>query len=432
VIPFGHAPPTAFHVSGTRRLRKINIQPLKRAPPPRVRFLRVDKFETSQPPLFYGEYIRSAHPEACPRLGKPHSDAISGSGPWRSPNNGWPSSHIRQKNHYKSGTASGLLFLVDGHLPRQTAPPCSLRLMMSPDRSEFAELFNLLATDDRTRSVTGDLSPYLSRLSGNGASTPFNTPSKVHRRAKSEAISGNGEFPPTDSQFPFTFKKMIHTLYDAQTWADKVKDMIEESKIQFKPLPEEFKSPRLPNHESSDEGGFQIRTIKKRCTGRIHLPDPVFVPKPTYVSHHARTSAVDFHIEGRKPDATPSPTKRRPSQTRATRPILTLHTGVRRPRHQSLTQSDVSSPLFGGLPLLSDSEDSEFDALITPTDVKPFSALPPLKIPKRSNTTSTFPNQPSTLKGRRQTGRVRSSSFGGSTSVQVISPIFKTFEPDGK
>ena len=301
---------------------------------------------------------------------------------------------------------------------------------MSSGKSEFVELLNLLASDNQRHSVPGDLSLYLSRLHTNSASIPF-TPSNAHRRIKSKVASGDGEFPPAGSQFPFTFKKRIHTLYDAQTWADKVNDLIEESKSQFKPLPEELKSPMLSSRQSSGEEGSQIRTIKKRCTGRTHVPDPVFVPKPTYVSHHARTSTVDLHIEGRKSDTARSPTKRRPSQTRAARPTLTLQTGTRRSRHKSLTQLDVSSPLFSGLAPFSDSEDSEFDALVTPTDVKPILALPPLKIPKRSNTISTLPNQPSTLRGHRQTGRVRSFSFGGSTSV-LISPVFKTFEPDGE
>ena len=301
---------------------------------------------------------------------------------------------------------------------------------MPSSKSEFVELFDLLASDDRCHSFPGDLFPYLSRLNTNSASTPF-TPSNIHCRVKSKVVSGNGESPPVDSQFPFTFKKMIHTLYDTQTWADKVNDLIEESKSQFKPLPEELKSPGLSSRQSSGEEGSQIRTIKKRCTGRTYIPDPVFVTKPTYVSHHARTSTVDLHIESRKLDTTPSPTKRRPSQTRVIRPTLTLQTGDRRSRHKSLNQVDVSSLLFDGLAPLSDSEDSEFDALITPTKVKPISALPPLKIPKRSSTTSTLPNQPSTLKGCRQTSRVRSFSFGGSTSV-LISPVFKTFEPDGE
>jgi len=292
------------------------------------------------------------------------------------------------------------------------------------------ELFNLLAADDRRHPVPGDLSSFFSRLNKSSASTLF-TPSNIRRRAKSEALSGNEEFSLADSQFPFTFKKMIHTLYDAQTWGDKINDLIEESKSQFKPLPEELRSLGLSSRESSNEEGSQIRTIKKRCTGRTHVPDPVFVPKPTYFTHHARTSTVDLHIEGRRSETTPSPAKRRPSQTRTARPTLTLHNGARRPRHQSLTQLEVSSPLLSALTPLSDSEDSEFDVLITPTDTKPISTLPPLKTPKRSSTTLTLPNQPSTLEGRWQTGRVRSSSFGGPTCVP-ISPVFRTFEPDGE
>jgi hypothetical protein len=226
---------------------------------------------------------------------------------------------------------------------------------------------------------------------------------------------------------------MIHTLYDAPTWAEKVKDVIGESKSQFKPLPEELKP---SGRESSGEEGSQIRTIKKRCTGRTHVPDPVFVPKPTYVTHNARTATVDLNIEGRKSDASPSPTKRRRSQSRATRPTLTINTAARRPRHQSLTQLDARSPLWGRLTPFSDSEDSEFDTLVTPPDTKPVPTLPPalpptLKIPNRSSTTSTLPNKSNTFGDHRKTGRVRASSFGGSTRF-LVSPVFGTFEPDGE
>jgi hypothetical protein len=68
---------------------------------------------------------------------------------------------------------------------------------------------------------------------------------------------------------------------------------------------------------------------------------------------------------------------------------------------------------------------------VTPTDIKPISKLPPPNIPKRSSTTSTVPNQTNAPKGHRLTGRVRSSSFGGSTCLP-IPPVFKAFEPDGE
>ena len=297
--------------------------------------------------------------------------------------------------------------------------------------SEFEELFSLLASDDRSHFVPGNLSPYLSRLNKNSGSTRF-PQSNVHRCAEAETASGDEGFPPADSQFPFTFKKMIHALYDAQTWADKVEGLIEVSKSQFKPLPEELKSPGFSSSQSPDEEGSQIRTIKKRCTGRTHTQDPEFVPKPTCVSHHARTSSVDLRIEGYSPNGTPSPTKRRFSQTRTPRPTSLLQGGARRQRHRSLTLLDVASPIHCGFIPFSDSEDSEFDALVTPTDLaKSISPLPPLKVPKRSNTTPTLLNKSSALEGRGGTGRVRSSSFGGSASV-LISPILRTFEPDGQ
>ena len=85
----------------------------------------------------------------------------------------------------------------------------------------------------------------MSRLNINSASTPSN----VRRRVKTKVVSGNGKFTPVDSQFPFTFKKMIHTLYDAQAWANKVNDLIEESKSHFKPLPEELKPPGLSSRD---------------------------------------------------------------------------------------------------------------------------------------------------------------------------------------
>lgn len=334
------------------------------------------------------------------------------------------SRRLFNKKPRKSRTTSDFSTVNCHYPPHRTSPPCVRRFSIMPSsRSEFAELLHLLATDDRHRSVSGELSPYLSRLSENGTQTPSNS----HRRDKSEAAS-----PPADSEFPFTFKQMIHTLYDARSWAEKVKDVIEDSKTQFKPLPEELKSPRLSNCKASDEEGSQIRTIKKRCTGRTHIPDPVFVPKPTYVSHHARTSTVDLHIEGRKSEATASPTKRRPSQSRTTqRPTLTLNTGVHRPRHRSLTRLDARSPLHSLLTPFSDSEDSESEEPVTLTDVKPIFKLPPLKIPKRSSTTLTVPNQSSTLKDHRQTSRIRSLSFGGPT-CPYISPVFRAFEPDGK
>ncbi|KAF8449363.1 hypothetical protein L210DRAFT_3609665 [Boletus edulis BED1] len=43
---------------------------------------------------------------------------------------------------------------------------------------------------------------------------------------------------PLGERYPFTFKLMLHKLYDLDEWAEKVKDAVETSKSQFKPLAE--------------------------------------------------------------------------------------------------------------------------------------------------------------------------------------------------
>jgi hypothetical protein len=45
-----------------------------------------------------------------------------------------------------------------------------------------------------------------------------------------------GTFPLTKEEYPFTFKHMIHTLYKRDVWAQTVKEVLERSKKDFKPL----------------------------------------------------------------------------------------------------------------------------------------------------------------------------------------------------
>jgi hypothetical protein len=43
---------------------------------------------------------------------------------------------------------------------------------------------------------------------------------------------------PLEEKYPFTFKLMIHKLYELREWAAKVKEVVEKSQKQFKPLSE--------------------------------------------------------------------------------------------------------------------------------------------------------------------------------------------------
>ncbi|KAF9244108.1 hypothetical protein BU15DRAFT_86074 [Melanogaster broomeanus] len=47
---------------------------------------------------------------------------------------------------------------------------------------------------------------------------------------------------PLGERYPFTFKLMLHKLYDLDEWAEKVKNAVEASKSQFKPLAERFQN----------------------------------------------------------------------------------------------------------------------------------------------------------------------------------------------
>ncbi|KAJ3491378.1 hypothetical protein NLI96_g762 [Meripilus lineatus] len=90
---------------------------------------------------------------------------------------------------------------------------------------------------------------------------------------------------PRTPQFPlredhdFTFKVMLHDLYEADDFAAMVQDVLAASQKRFKPLPDELK-PRPRSADMSSVGGVDVdaarlaeraseRAVKKRCVGRI-------------------------------------------------------------------------------------------------------------------------------------------------------------------
>ena len=69
---------------------------------------------------------------------------------------------------------------------------------------------------------------------------------------------------PLGERYPFTFKLMLHKLYDLDEWADKVKNAVETSKSQFKPLAERVQNVVRDATASIKERG------EKRSTGSVH------------------------------------------------------------------------------------------------------------------------------------------------------------------
>lgn len=57
---------------------------------------------------------------------------------------------------------------------------------------------------------------------------------------------------PLGKEYPFTFKLMVHKLYRVDEWAKTVKEMLEKSKMEFKPLAEQDKVAEEKRAEEQD------------------------------------------------------------------------------------------------------------------------------------------------------------------------------------
>ncbi|KAG8215051.1 hypothetical protein J3R82DRAFT_8460 [Butyriboletus roseoflavus] len=153
--------------------------------------------------------------------------------------------------------------------------------------AEFARLFDLFdrVATRRTRAITGDTSavistddianvpaefaPVLKNLSTvlslramrveedarraqaastirarHNAGAPIMTPTTENPMSRVDMVEEDPESPtfPLGERYPFTFKLMLHKLYDLDEWAEKVKNAVETSKSQFKPLAEQVQN----------------------------------------------------------------------------------------------------------------------------------------------------------------------------------------------
>ncbi|KAJ3512609.1 hypothetical protein NLJ89_g3423 [Agrocybe chaxingu] len=73
------------------------------------------------------------------------------------------------------------------------------------------------------------------------------------------------QFPLSDEEgYPFTFKHMVHKLYPKDDWARAVKEMLEKSKNEFKPLAEqlEAKAKGYEENENDEEKGAEENIVR--------------------------------------------------------------------------------------------------------------------------------------------------------------------------
>lgn len=175
--------------------------------------------------------------------------------------------------------------------------------MTSESRTaEFARLFDLferLASrksrtradesnmdDVRSMTLPPDLAPVVNSLASlvgarkyegssnqkkkNGGRTRRNTVATGSRNAQDMDSDEEDEESlakfPLGKKYPFTFKLMLHKLYQLDDWAQKVKEVLERSQIEYKPLSEREKEGQRGAFE-----GQEVEEERKKQDGRVHF-----------------------------------------------------------------------------------------------------------------------------------------------------------------
>lgn len=149
--------------------------------------------------------------------------------------------------------------------------------------AEFARLFDLferlasrksrtLAMEDtQSPSVPADLAPVVNRLAGlvgNRKHEGDARQKKLGGRARRNTVAALGvvsrepaaidedeeslEKFPLGKKYPFTFKMMLYKLYQLDDWAQKVKEVLEKSQIEYKPLAEKDEGEQIEGPTSGD------------------------------------------------------------------------------------------------------------------------------------------------------------------------------------
>lgn len=153
----------------------------------------------------------------------------------------------------------------------------------TPKNAEFAHLFELFETlatrrtratdagesldtdDTNTLSIPPDLQPVFRNLatlvtprtgSGNaarrGRRNTVAVPSSSGHIDKDSDSESVAKFP-LGKQYPFKFRMMLHKLYELEDWGRKVREILERSQMEYKPLSENEEGRKAATKENQSE-----------------------------------------------------------------------------------------------------------------------------------------------------------------------------------
>ncbi|KAK0203094.1 hypothetical protein DFS33DRAFT_1234645, partial [Desarmillaria ectypa] len=158
--------------------------------------------------------------------------------------------------------------------------------------AEFANLFALfenIATrrsrmteddDEDDKQILADAMPKdLEPIVRNLVSLVDTHPQVQGRSRRNTVATGSeGKFP-LGARYPFTFKMMLHKLYELEDWGKKVKDVLERSQNEFKPLSETPGKPKEKERKVAPVIAVATTTTTTTTRPRSHTVGAIGRPK---------------------------------------------------------------------------------------------------------------------------------------------------------
>ncbi|KAG6820419.1 hypothetical protein H0H93_000665 [Arthromyces matolae] len=167
-----------------------------------------------------------------------------------------------------------------------------------PIPADLAPIINSLSNLANTRISKNETNLQTKTAGRKRAHTVSTTSSREHKEDSEDSNDESVETFPLTKKHVFTFRLMLHKLYQMDDWKQKIKDVLERSQIEYKPLSETMvESPK--KEEKQDE--------KQSRQDRVHFE--VGSPRE---ARKSRPRALSTLSVGRNRDTGPhlkSPTK---------------------------------------------------------------------------------------------------------------------------
>jgi hypothetical protein len=211
--------------------------------------------------------------------------------------------HHRSTSRKDSESATAASAAADGSVPEDIAPLLkNLSVILTKDEplygdggddedgnapllgasheAEQVSIPDMPTTASASTFATHSLPPSFHPRPASASITPDHASTRPRRNtvaapAPASASGGTGtqtrpggtRFPLREKRYPFTFKLMLHKLYDLEDWAAKVQEVLAASQEQFRPL-NSASRPHQPPPATGDIGGADGSNCGSPCSPR--------------------------------------------------------------------------------------------------------------------------------------------------------------------